>query len=81
LAPHGITANLVCPGPILTDMNRAAFADPAYRAQRERTIPIGRLGQPEDVASVVAFLAADSSEFITGATLFVDGGQTLATSL
>jgi NAD(P)-dependent dehydrogenase (short-subunit alcohol dehydrogenase family) len=61
-------------------MNREAFADPAYRAQRERTIPVGRLGQPQDVASVVAFLAAPSTEFITGATLFVDGGQTLCTA-
>jgi NAD(P)-dependent dehydrogenase (short-subunit alcohol dehydrogenase family) len=81
LAPHGITVNLVCPGPILTDMNREAFADPAYRAQRERSVPIGRLGQPEDVARAVAFLTADTSEFITGATLFVDGGQTLGTAV
>jgi NAD(P)-dependent dehydrogenase (short-subunit alcohol dehydrogenase family) len=81
LAPHGITANLVCPGPVLTDMNRDAFADPAYRAQRERTIPIGRLGQPDDVAAAVSFLASESSAFITGAALFVDGGQTLTTAI
>src|ERR671932_1736066 len=58
LAPHGINVNLVCPGPILTDMNRAAFADPEFRAARERTIPWGRLGQPEDVVGAVAFLAS-----------------------
>ena len=81
LAPHGITANIICPGPVLTDMNRDAFSDPEYRAQRERTIPIGRLGQPDDVAAVVSFLAAESSEFITGATLFVDGGQTLRSAV
>jgi NAD(P)-dependent dehydrogenase (short-subunit alcohol dehydrogenase family) len=81
LAPHGITANVVCPGPVLTDMNRQALADPEYRAQRERTVPIGRLGQPEDVAGAVALLVAESSEFITGATLFVDGGQTLMTAV
>jgi len=77
LAGHGITANVVCPGPVLTDMTREAFADPEYRAQREGTVPIGRIGQPTDIANVVALLASESSEFITGATLFVDGGQTL----
>lgn len=77
LAPHGITANVICPGPVLTDMTREAFADPEYRAQRERSVPIGRIGQPADIASAVCLLAADASEFITGATLFIDGGQTL----
>lgn len=81
LAPHGITVNVICPGPTLTDMNRAVFADPAFRAERERTIPVGRLGQPQDIADAVAFLAADGSSFITGATLFVDGGQTLTTAV
>jgi NAD(P)-dependent dehydrogenase (short-subunit alcohol dehydrogenase family) len=79
LAPHHINVNLVCPGPILTDMNRAAFADPEFRAARERTIPWGRLGQPDDVVGAVAFLASSASDFITGAALFVDGGQTLST--
>jgi NAD(P)-dependent dehydrogenase (short-subunit alcohol dehydrogenase family) len=79
LAPRGINVNLICPGPILTDMNAAAFADPVYRAQRERTIPWGRLGQPADVAGAVAFLASDDADFITGAALFIDGGQTLTT--
>jgi NAD(P)-dependent dehydrogenase (short-subunit alcohol dehydrogenase family) len=81
LAPHGITANVICPGPVLTDMNREAFADPTYRARREQTIPVGRLGQPEDVAGAVALLVDDASDFITGATLFVDGGQTLSTAV
>lgn len=78
LAGHGITANVVCPGPVLTDMTRDAFGDPEYRAQRERTVPVGRIGQPADIANVVSLLASESSEFITGATLFVDGGQTLS---
>jgi len=81
LAPHGITANVICPGPVLTDMNRAAFSDPDYRAERERTIPVGRLGEPSDVAAAVAFLTAESSSFVTGATLFIDGGQTLSTAV
>jgi NAD(P)-dependent dehydrogenase (short-subunit alcohol dehydrogenase family) len=78
LASHGITANVVCPGPVLTDMTRDAFADAEYRAQRERSVPIGRIGEPSDIANVVSLLAAEASEFITGATLFVDGGQTLS---
>jgi NAD(P)-dependent dehydrogenase (short-subunit alcohol dehydrogenase family) len=77
LAPHAINVNLVCPGPVLTDMNRAAFADPAFRAARERTIPWGRLGDPADVVGAVAFLTSPDSDYITGAALFVDGGQTL----
>lgn len=81
LAPHAITANLVCPGPTLTDMNRSVFADPAHRAAREQTIPVGRLGQPEDIAAAVAFLASASTGFVTGAALFVDGGQTLTTAV
>ncbi|GAC1328002.1 MAG: SDR family NAD(P)-dependent oxidoreductase [Chloroflexota bacterium] len=81
LAPHGITANLVCPGPVLTDMNRQVFADSNYRAERERTIPVGRLGQPDDVAAAVVFLAAEANAFITGSALFVDGGQTLTTAI
>lgn len=79
LAPHRINVNLICPGPILTDMNRAAFADPEFRAARERTVPWGRLGQPEDVVGAVAFLTSPASDFVTGAALFVDGGQTLTT--
>jgi NAD(P)-dependent dehydrogenase (short-subunit alcohol dehydrogenase family) len=62
-------------------MNRAAFSDPAFRAERERTVPVGRLGEPEDVAAAVAFLAAESSAFITGAALFIDGGQTLTVAI
>jgi glucose 1-dehydrogenase len=81
LAPRGITANLVCPGPTLTDMNRAVFADPTFRAERERTVPVGRIGEPEDIAAAVAFFVADSSAFITGAALFIDGGQTLTVAI
>jgi glucose 1-dehydrogenase len=77
LAPHRINVNAVCPGPTLTDMNRARFADPEYRAARVRTIPWGRLGQPEDIAEAVLFLASPASDFMTGAALLVDGGQTL----
>lgn len=77
LAPHGIRVNAVCPGPTLTDLNRERFSDPAFRESRVKTVPRGRLGQPEDVAASVLFLASDESDFLVGASLFVDGGQSL----
>jgi NAD(P)-dependent dehydrogenase (short-subunit alcohol dehydrogenase family) len=77
LAPYRINVNAICPGPTLTDMNRERFADPEFYAARVRTIPWGRLGEPEDIAEAVLFLASPASDFMTGAALLVDGGQTL----
>lgn len=77
LAPHHINVNAVCPGVTLTDMNRERLADPAFRAARERTVPWGRLGTPEDIAAAVLFLVGPGSDYITGAALYVDGGQSL----
>lgn len=77
LGPDGITANCVLPGAILTGMTRAPFAaDPAFRGYWERKAALGRLGQPEEVAAVIAFLASDDAAFVTGAALVVDGGAT-----
>lgn len=73
---HGITANTVCPGRILSPMTGAADS-PANRAALER-IPIGRLGTPEDVARVVAFLLRPGSDFVNGAVLDVNGGELCA---
>src|SRR5947208_1326985 len=67
----------VCPGPTLTDLNEKRFRDASYLEARARTVPWGRLGQPEDVAAAVLFLASPESEYVTGAALFVDGGQSL----
>jgi L-rhamnose 1-dehydrogenase len=74
LGPHGITCNSVLPGTVLTDMNRVFLVDPEHRRQTIEHIPLGRLGEPDDVAGVVAFLASDDASYMSGAELVVDGG-------
>ncbi len=73
LAPRGITVNAVAPGFIESDMT-AALPEKAKTAMLE-TIPLGRAGQPEDVADVVAFLASDQAAYITGQVIHVSGGM------
>ncbi|TFW10874.1 SDR family oxidoreductase [Brevundimonas intermedia] len=74
LGRHGIRCNSVLPGTIATDINKDDLADPAKREYMEGRIPLGRLGRPEDIASVVAFLASDMAGYMSGAALLVDGG-------
>ena len=74
LGPYGIRCNSVMPGTIETDINRDDLADPAKRAYMEKRIPLGRLGEPRDVAGCVVFLASDLARYVTGASLLVDGG-------
>ncbi|MGC2415821.1 MAG: SDR family oxidoreductase, partial [Stellaceae bacterium] len=74
LAAHGIRVNAIAPGPTLTGLTRASYTDPAARRATEALIPLGRLGQPEDLVGAVLFLASDESEWVTGSTLTVDGG-------
>jgi NAD(P)-dependent dehydrogenase (short-subunit alcohol dehydrogenase family) len=80
LAAHGIRVNSISPGTTETPMLMAEFAaapDPAReRAENESTIPLGRIGRPEDIAAAVAFLLSDEAGYITGANLVVDGGRT-----
>ncbi len=76
LAPFGITVNAVAPGAIETPINRALLNDPKKLGPLLEQIPLGRLGQPEDVAGVVAFLASSEASYVTGSTYFVDGGLT-----
>ena len=72
LGPHQIRVNAVGPGWIRTGMN--PLDDPAQVAELEPTIPLGRVGLPEDVADVIAFLASEDARYVSGQTLFVDGG-------
>jgi L-rhamnose 1-dehydrogenase len=74
LGPHGITCNSIMPGAIATDINREDLADPEKRAYMERRIPVGRLGQPDDIAGPVVFLASEAARYVNGAALLVDGG-------
>ena len=73
LAPRGITVNAVAPGFIETDMT-ASLSDKARNAMLDQ-VPLGRAGQPEDVARVVAFLASESASYITGQVIHVSGGM------
>lgn len=73
----GITVNNVAPGAIRTDINRKVLSDPAYEAKVTGRIPVGFIGVPEDVAHLVAFVASEEARYITGTTLFIDGGLSL----
>ena len=75
-AAEGIRANSVHPGPIVTSMTEAGRADTARYDVTVARIPLGRYGQPEDVANGVLFLATDESSFMTGSELVIDGGWT-----
>ena len=74
LAPTGITVNLIAPGTIETDLNRAFLADAGNRRAKLGLIPMDRIGRPEDIAGAVRFLVSDEASFITGEVLLVDGG-------
>ena len=72
-AREGIRINAVGPGAVLTPMN-ADFANPQELRRVERSVPLGRVARPEEIASVIAFLASDDASYITGQTVFADGG-------
>ena len=74
LAAHAIRVNAIAPGPTLTGLTRASYTDPAARRATEALIPLGRLGQPDDLVGAVLFLASDESRWVTGSTVTVDGG-------
>jgi 3-oxoacyl-[acyl-carrier protein] reductase len=75
LASRGVTVNAVAPGFIETDMTQAVRN--AAEAEIKKSIPLKRLGRPEDIANAVLFLASDAASYITGQVLTVDGGLTL----
>ena len=78
LGPYGIRVNSVAPGLFRTDMTADVFADRRWVATRARQIPLRRFGEPEDLAGLVVFLASSASDHITGQTVVIDGGASLA---
>lgn len=74
LGPLGITINNVAPGAIETPINSKLLNDPEKLGALLKNIPLGRLGKPQDIAPIVAFLASADADYITGATFYVDGG-------
>jgi len=74
LAPHGISIVNVGPGAVNTPINAQTLADPVKRQALIGEIPLGRIAQPEDIANAVSWLASDQANYITGSTIFVDGG-------
>ena len=77
VAHEGIRVNAVSPGAIKTDINKDVWGDDERRARLLELIPYGRLGEVEDVARAIVWLASDASDYMTGQTLYVDGGMTL----
>lgn len=73
----GVRVNAIAPGRTLTKSNRHLLSDPAEYARHLERIPLGRYGQPEDIANVAVFLASDAASYITGQTIVVDGGWVL----
>lgn len=77
VASRRIRVNAIAPGAIRTPINRAAWERPEALANLLRLIPYGRIGEAEDVAKVAVWLASDQSDYVTGTTIFVDGGMSL----
>jgi NAD(P)-dependent dehydrogenase (short-subunit alcohol dehydrogenase family) len=75
---HGIRVNTIAPGLIKTDFAKALWEDPVKRASVEAQYPLRRIGEPDDIAGTAIFLAADAGRYITGQTIVVDGGSTIA---
>lgn len=82
LAPHGIRANLVSPGIVAAGMARHQLkTEPQYAARANKSVPLGRFQEPEEVAAVVSFLASRAGDYLTGSTLVADGGASLGPAL
>ena len=77
LAPKKIRVNAVAPGAIKTDINRDAWEDESAAEDLRKLIPYGRIGEADDIGPAVAWLASDAADYITGTTLFIDGGMML----
>ena len=75
LAPHKITVNNIGPGAINTDLDAPTMHDPSKRATLLAEIPLGRVGEPNEVATLAVYLASDAAAYVTGSTYFIDGGM------
>jgi NAD(P)-dependent dehydrogenase (short-subunit alcohol dehydrogenase family) len=75
LAPHGIRVNAVGPGTIETPLLAGVVKDEAFRKKVLSRTPLGRVGQPEEIAAIVAWLASDEASYVTGTTVYADGGR------
>jgi NAD(P)-dependent dehydrogenase (short-subunit alcohol dehydrogenase family) len=77
-APHNVTVNAIAPGGFMTDANRRWFDErPDLQAEIEATIPMGRLGDPQEIAGLALYLASDASSYMTGSVIVIDGGRLL----
>jgi glucose 1-dehydrogenase len=77
LAPHFIRVNSIAPGAIRTPINTSAWETPQAYAELMTLVPYKRIGEPDDIAQAAVWLASDAADYVTGATIFVDGGMTL----
>lgn len=75
LAPYGIRVNAIGPGSIMTDMLEGVAGDPAARRRMLSRTPLGRAGEPREIAAIAAFLASDEASYLTGQTIYADGGR------
>jgi NAD(P)-dependent dehydrogenase (short-subunit alcohol dehydrogenase family) len=81
LAPHGITVNVIAPGPVASELFTRGHPEGSEKRQKViDSIPVGRIGTPEDVARAAGFLLADENSYVTGQTLFVCGGTSVSGS-
>jgi glucose 1-dehydrogenase len=78
VADKGIRVNGIAPGAIATDMNKDILEDEQKKKEEEKRIPLHRIGRPEEIAKVALFLASDGASYMTGTTVYVDGGLTLS---
>src|SRR5690606_10352613 len=77
LAPLGIRVNSIAPGTFETELNRHYLSEPGFKRERIGSIPAGRYGDVKEVVGAVVFLASDEASFVLGASIAIDGGQTL----
>ncbi len=77
LGPHNVRVNAIAPGVIRTDFARVLWEDPKAEAELKRVTPLGRIGEPENIAGAAIFLASKAGEYVTGQAIVVDGGTTI----